>query len=330
MNVQEALLQEAIDPGLSDIALTEAARRATAAWDDASTPRATGSVHGYTVLTGGCWNRVIGFRGGNAELVAKISPHAGDERIIREFSVLSVFAEQTDLPVPRPLFLDTDADVLPGTGYVMSRIPGAVMHECFGLLNYGQRREISRTIARDLARLHEHEGRGFGGIELPEEDRSERWANFWLPRFDRVIDEAAASGVPAMLIEGAREIRPHLEPHLDIGDASVMTHYDVWSGNVMIDVEADPPRVSGYIDIPGFYADYARELSFAMLFGIADRNFFQTYLETRELDDGFAMRANIYNLKMNIKHVQMYPNQYGYQAGALENLEQIRAGLLGA
>jgi fructosamine-3-kinase len=106
-----------------------------------------------------------------------------------------------------------------------------------------------------------------------------------------------------------------------------MTHYDIWSGNVMIDVEADPPRVSGYIDIPGFYADYARELSFAMLFGIAGRRFFQTYLRYHELDDGFELRANIYNLKMNIKHVQMYPGQMVYQHGAAENLAFIRRSL---
>lgn len=327
MNVQEALLQERVDPYLSDGLLTELARRALQV-ADGSDATDVARVRGYEILTGGCWNRVIGIEADGRRLVCKISPHPHDEKIVREFEVLSVFAERTDLPVPQPLALDADGELVPGTTLVMSRVPGAVMHECFGLLNYGQRRGIVDQIAGDIAELHRIAGYGFGGVELPPAERHEAWPDFWLPRFDRVIDEAAASGsVPAPLIEGAREVRPHLRPHIDIGTESTMTHYDVWSGNVMIDVEADPPRVSGYIDVPGYYADYARELSFAMLFGVANRRFFETYLRTHTLDDGFELRANIYNLKMNIKHVQMYPSQLVYQHGAAENLRFVRDAL---
>ena len=317
MNVQERLLQRRIDPHITDRALTEICRR--------SLPDHAGDVRGYEVLTGGCWNRVIGVRYGSHDLVLKISPHDGDERIQREFAVLREFAAHTDLPVPAPLFVDAEG-LLPGTTLVMTRLRGAVMHECAGLLNYGARRRITDRIAEDLAQLHLIRARGFGGVETAEGERYEQWAEFWLPRFDRVLDEAAASGsVPARLIDGAREIRSRLRTHLDIGQTSTMTHYDIWSGNVMIDVEADPPQVSGYIDIPGFFADPVRELSFAMLFGVADRRFFETYLRTHDLDAGFELRANIYNLKMNIKHIQMYPSQAFYQRGAAENLDFVRS-----
>lgn len=316
MNVQETLLQRKIDPHLNDRRLTELCRRSAA--------QESAEVHGYETLTGGCWNRVISVRYGDRSLVLKISPNDHDQRIVREFSVLREFAGRTDLPVPTPLFLD-DGELLPGTTLVMTRLPGAVMHECFGLLDYRSQRRITDEIAQDLARLHRIRASGFGGVELPSEQRCAEWADFWLPRFDRVIDEAASSGnVPRQLIDGAREIRPQLRSLLQIGSTATMTHYDIWSGNVMIDIEADPPRVSGYIDVPGFYADYARELSFAMLFGVADRRFFETYLRKHELDDGFEMRANIYNLKMNIRHVQMYPSQRFYRQGAAENLDFVR------
>jgi len=329
VNVQETLLQERVDPHLSDRVLTELADRALRAADGSDAAPA-GRVRGYEILTGGCWNRVIGIEADGRRLVCKISPHPHDEKIVREFEVLTAFAEKTDLPVPHPLALDADGELVPGTTLVMSRIPGAVMHECFGLLNYGGRRAIVDQIAGDLAELHRITGSGFGGVELPPAERHDAWPDFWLPRFDRVVDETAASGsVPAPLIEGAREVRSHLRPLLDIGTESTMTHYDIWSGNVMIDVEADPPRVSGYIDVPGYFADYARELSFAMLFGVANRRFFETYLGTHSLDDGFELRANVYNLKMNIKHVQMYPSQRVYQHGAAENLRFVRAALAG-
>ncbi|MFP4549388.1 MAG: phosphotransferase family protein [Spirochaetales bacterium] len=312
MNVQEQVLQETIDPFLSDRALSRIASEALEqeVW-----------VEGYRVLTGGCWNRVVGIRAGERDLVVKIAPRTADEGIAREFSVLSMFVEQSELPVPEPLLVSTEGEVIPGSLLVMSRVPGAVMHECFGLLNYGQRRAITDQIAADLSRLHEIRGEGFGGVELAPGERFASWPEFWLPRYDRVLEEVAASGsIPSDILDGAYKLRPMLEEPLSIGSSSTLTHYDIWSGNVMIDLESGPPRVSGYIDIPGYYADYARELSFAMLFGIANRRFFATYLESHQLDPGFELRANIYNVKMNIKHIQMYPHQMVYQQGARENL----------
>jgi fructosamine-3-kinase len=315
MNVQEELLRGRIDPHLTDGNLS----------------RLTGGrVTGYRVLTGGCWNRVIGVRSGDAELVLKISPHEHDENIIREYRVLEVFARETEMPVPTPLHLDAADGVLPGTTLVMTRLPGRVMHEAFGVLDGAARRRIVDEIAEHVSALHRILGHGFGGVELPEEERLASWPDFWLPRLDRVLEEAEESGVvPQSLIDQARRFRPYLDPFLDIGDRSTMTHYDIWAGNVMIDIHSDPPRVSGYIDVPGHFADYARELSFAMLFGVADRRFLEMYGSEHPFDEGFPLRVNIYNLRTNMKHIQMYPSQAIYREGAAENLQAIHRALDG-
>lgn len=313
MNVQEELLREHIDPYLTHENLSRLAG---------------GRVDGHEILTGGCWNRVIGVRSEGAELVLKISPHENDENIIREFRVLEMFAEKTEMPVPIPLHLDAEDGVLPGTALVMTRLPGRVMHEAFGFLDRATRRRIIDEIAEHVTALHRIRSRGFGGVELPEAERMRAWPDFWLPRLDAVLDEAQQSGVvPQHLIDDARRVRPHLRPFFDVGEESTMTHFDIWAGNVMIDIDADPPRVSGYIDIPGHFADYARELSFAMLFGVADRRFLEAYGREHGFDDGFVLRVNIYNLRTNIKHIQMYPSQSVYREGAAENLQTIRAAL---
>lgn len=319
MNVQERLLNQKIDPALSDWALSRLAGQALGE-----------QVHvtGYQVLTGGCWNRVIGVKAGGTELVFKISPHENDPGILREFRVLEEFAELTDLPVPEPLYLSSDEKWLPGTTLVMSRIPGAVLHECIGLMNYGQRRRVVREIAEYVVSLHSRSAQGFGGVELPGSERHKSWAPFWLPRYDDVAREARASGlVPASIVSAAEELRPEFPALLADVSEPVMTHYDIWSGNVMVDVETDPPRVTGFIDIPGFYADYARELSFAMLFGVADRNFLEIYRRSFQLDAGFQTRVALYNLKMNIKHIIMYPSESYYQLGALRCIEHVRESL---
>lgn len=313
MNVQEGLLRERIDPHLTNDVISRECSEALG-----ERVRATG----YESLSGGCWNRVIGVTAGGHELVLKMSPHRNDEKVRREFLVLDSFHRLTDLRVPRALLLDVDERFMPGTLFVMTRIPGLVMHRCFGALSAQDRGSVTRQIAEDLAALHTHRAIGFGGMELPESDRETRWADFWLPRFDTVIREVTGIA-PDHLVDRAREIRSEFPAALDIGTESVMTHYDVWSGNVMIDVSSGGARVSGYVDVTGHYADYARELSFAMLFGVADQTFFDTYRKHHELDEEFALRASIYNLKMNLRHVQMYPLEEFYQQGAADCLETI-------
>jgi fructosamine-3-kinase len=117
---------------------------------------------------------------------------------------------------------------------------------------------------------------------------------------------------------------------LDIGGRSTLTHYDIWSGNVMVDFEGSgypgQPFISGYIDIPGYWADYARELSFMEMFGLANDRFYGRYWAAYPRDDGFELRKNLYNLKMHLKHITMYPDQSYYREGAeacLRFIQQI-------
>lgn len=317
MNVQEELLREKIDPLLTSDTIRSIC-------SEACGERV--HVSEFGVLTGGCWNRVMGVSTSERELVLKISPHSGDSKIIREFSVLREFRSHTSLPVPEPLLLDAGSRFTPGTMLVMSRIPGVVMHECFSRLRHTDRTAITTEIARYLADLHRSRSTGFGGVELPPEDRSQSWADFWLPRFDKVVDESNGV-VPGSLVDGARTIRPSLVSVLDIEAESTMTHYDVWSGNVMVDVRSDPPCVTGFIDVPGYFADYARELSFAMMFGVADQTFFDEYLRHHQIDPGFMLRVSVYNLKMNLRHIQMYPGEAYYRHGAQQCLEHIERNL---
>ena len=317
MNVQEELLTEKIDPYLTNANLT---RLLEEAGFDAS-------VEGYRVLTGGCWNRVIGASlSDGREVVCKISPNRSDERIGREYEVLSVFATRTSMPVPSPLLLDSSGETIPGTLLVMSMVDGMVMHGSFRLLDARSRRSISKQIGRHVSDLHDNVARGFGPVEVEESARHNRWSEFWLPRFDLVLEEVASgSFVDRRMVEEIGEVRPLFAEALDAVSVGTCTHYDIWSGNVMIDPEW--AQVTGYIDIPGFYADYAREISFMMLFGVADRDFFEEYLARHSLDEGFELRVNLYNLKMNLKHIAMYPTERYYRDGADSCLSYIRSSV---
>lgn len=95
----------------------------------------------------------------------------------------------------------------------------------------------------------------------------------------------------------------------------------------MVDFADGQAHVSGFIDIPGHWADYARELSFADMFGVADDTFYSHYSNHHRLDPGFTLRKSVYNLKMHLKHITMYPDQYYYRQGAEACLRTIQGHL---
>jgi len=339
LNVREDIIREKIDPFLTDerisaIAQLAFAERGERGEEAASAQNGPPRIDKVGVLSGGCWNRVIGvsFSSGQPPIVCKISPDDMDEKIIREYRVLGYFASRTNMSVPSPLLVDTSGELLPGTLLVMDRVPGVVLHRVFGLLDREMRDGLTDQIASQVIELHKERGRGFGGVELSEERRYSNWAEFWLPRFDAVFGEIKDSGlVSDDMLERIARVRPRFPVALDIGDRSTLTHYDIWSGNVMVDFEGSGypgrPFVSGYIDIPGYWADYARELSFMEMFGIADRRFYDRYWSVFPRDEDFQLRKNIYNLKMHLKHVTMYPGESYYRRGAESALEFIQENL---
>ncbi len=344
MNVREELLRRKIDPFLTPERLGLIARLALNAGTgpleaDVFEPgRAGGSAAGSQppvaaakVLSGGCWNRVIAvsFPGPQAELVYKISPEEKDEKIVREYKVLGCFSSRTAMPVPRPLFLDTSGKLIPGTLLVMTRLPGVVLHRVHGLLAGEMLERLMDQIAAQVIELHKERSRGFGGVEVEESRLHRRWADFWLPRFDGVIAEISGAGLlGADFLRQVEKVRRGFAAALDIGEHSTLTHYDIWSGNVMVDFEGSGypgrPFVSGYIDLPGFWADYARELSFMEMFGLAGRRFYKHYWSAFTRDPGFELRKNIYNLKMHLKHISMYPQEGYYRQGAESCLRYIQ------
>jgi fructosamine-3-kinase len=336
VNVREEILQEKIDPFLTPERIAVIARLAFAEYSDgvgnSSDPgREEPRIETTKVLSGGCWNRVIGvsFASGEAGIVYKISPEERDEKIIREYRVLGYFASRTAMPVPRPLFVDTSGQLLPGTLLVMTRVPGVVLHRVFGLLTREMIDGLTDQIASQVIELHQERSSGFGDVELAEGKRHQNWADFWLPRFDAVFSEVTDSGlVDFKLLEQIEKVRRSFPAALEIGRRSTLTHYDIWSGNVIVDFEGSGypgrPFVSGYIDIPGFWADYARELSFMEMFGLANERFYDRYWGAFPKDESFEVRKNIYNLKMHLKHITMYPSEAYYRQGAEEALRYIQ------
>jgi fructosamine-3-kinase len=312
----ERALRERIDPFLTEGNLSLLASRALGREVQAKTA---------SVLTGGCWNRVLAVSTGESELVFKISSDIHNSRIEREYAVLDFFTRNTGMPVPRPLLLDSSGETIPGSLLVMEKIPGTVVHQLHGWLTQPMRNALSDQLGHLVGNLHKQRVEGFGGVELPPEKRCARWADFWLPRFDAVFEEAAGSNLlDGDFLDAVARARESFPRHLSRSVIGTLTHYDIWSGNIMGEISNGSFRVSGLLDIPGFWADYARELSFMEMFGTADARFYEVYRSYHELDEEYKIRKNIYNLKMHLKHVLMYPDQSYYRSGSAQCLSNLQ------
>jgi fructosamine-3-kinase len=303
MNVQEDLLQQEIDPYLTDENISAFATESLGI---------KAQCNGYSVLTGGCWNRVIAVSTDDEtkHLVLKVTPKKQDADLKREFEVLRYFRNCTSMPVPEPFLLDLTGDRIPGSVLVMEKLSGTVLSHANQQLSNEERKTISEEVADHIINLHSCRVIGFGGVEVPAEQRLATWADFWIPRFDAVIIETQEKvGMDDNLLSEIGEVRRHLPQLLDIGAYGTLTHYDIWTGNVMVDFKADRPFVSGFLDISGFYADYARELS--SMFSLADQEFMQVYEQRHGFDSSFRARFNIYTLKMCLQMACMYPSDPG-------------------
>lgn len=307
-------MRKSIDPALTPARLTAIATKALG--------REAKAVS-FRVLHGGCLNRVVAIEieGEPRGLVLKVSPRPVPGEVEREAEVLRYFARATRLRVPRPLLVDTSCALLPGPYLVMERLPGVVLHDVWDTLPREHRRGLAEEIARDITELHEQRVTGFGGVELPPEQRRGSWPEVWIPRYRDVLAEARRlAHLPTAVLDRAEEIMTWFPSLLDIGSTSTLTHYDIWSGNILVQAGPDGARVTGYLDLPGYWADRAREISFMELFGLTEVTTSPIYRARHRPDDTFDLRKHAYNLKMNLRHVSMYPGEVRYRDGVLDCL----------
>ncbi len=315
MNVQEDILRAKIDPCLTDATLSALATEALGVET---------RCKGYSILTGGLWNRVVSVPvdGTERRLVIKITPQPDDPALRREYDVLHYFRQHTAMPVPEPLLLDASGEKIPGSVLVMSEVPGKVLSAIRETLAQDEQRSIAQEIAEHVIDLHTHQDLGFGGVELSPSKRSATWADFWVPRYDIAVAEARDKGLlDAAMLDGLTEVRGQLPALLDIGPTGTLTHYDIWTGNVMVDRRDDRVYVSAFVDVMGYYADYARELS--SMFSMADEWLMAAYRQRHGLDAGFQARFDAYSLKMCLQLASMYPSESRYMDAARQFLGQV-------
>jgi fructosamine-3-kinase len=171
---------------------------------------------------------------------------------------------------------------------------------------------LARTHAAGAPRFGDfREGRGedtrFGSLQLPN-DPTEDWPTFYAERRLRPLarlagEEGALRPAGVEALERVSERMPELAGP---PEPPARLHGDLWSGNVMPDVEGRPWLID-----PSAYGGH-REVDLAMLrlFGAPSERVFGAYEEVTPLAEGWEERVGLYQLLPLLVHALLFGGSY--------------------
>lgn len=148
---------------------------------------------------------------------------------------------------------------------------------------------------------------GFGSLRLSNEPTAD-WPSFYaerrlrpLARLARERDALSSAGVQAVerVCERIADLAGPAEPPARL-------HGDLWSGNVMADIDGRPWLID-----PSAYGGH-REVDLAMLrlFGAPSARIFDSYEEVAPLEMGWEERVDLYQLLPLLVHALLFGGSY--------------------
>jgi len=279
-------------------------------------------VTGVTPLDGGTFNAVsrVTLADGR-RLILKVPPLPGVPVLTYERGILRTEALFYDLAAPH---CQLPAVIHAGFGHhndvgdflLMTELPGQPWPAVADRLGDGQRQRLRGELGRIVAGLHTTTGSEFG---YPAQPLAASWRIAFGGMLDTILTEADHYRVTLPLPTGV--IRQRAARHASVLDevtTPMLVHFDLWDGNILIDLDGATPRIGGLIDAErAFWGDpLADFVSLALLGDIQqDEAFLTSYREADgpvRLDGSSPIRLALYRTYLYlIMLVEAAPRGYG-------------------
>ncbi|QRK07431.1 aminoglycoside phosphotransferase family protein [Archangium violaceum] len=261
-------------------------------------------------LTDGMFNAAYALElEGQAPVVLKVAPPPGQPLLTYERDLMRTevefyerVAKETTCPVPRVLAHDFSRSRIGSDYFFMERLRGAPLEKMKKELTDGERARLQAELGELVGRLGAIRGRFFGYPQHGTGTQAATWREAFLAMVDRLLQDAERLEVRlplptreilALFQAGARVLEQVKEP--------VLTHFDLWDGNVFVHRVEGVPRIEALIDGErAFWGDPIAELVSTALFRDAEQeqDFLRGYQEATGtplvFTEGVRHRLNLY------------------------------------
>lgn len=282
-------------------------------WSDISAGIASASGAHFapetrTAVGGGCINQCYRVAGPGRAFFVKLN--AADRRAMFEAEAagLADIAATATVHVPAPLCWGSNNDA---AWLVLEHI------------EFGDAATHSMAqLGEALAALHRVTAKKFGwtadntiGATPQPNTQNRDWIAFWRDcRLGHQLALAATQGAPKSLLE--KGARLNADFGALFGNMTVkpaLLHGDLWGGNAGFDRTGAPV----IFDPAVYYGHREADLAMTELFGGFSADFYAAYRGAFELDAGYEVRKQLYNLYHVLNHFNLFGGGYARQAETL-------------
>jgi fructosamine-3-kinase len=174
-------------------------------------------------------------------------------------------------------------------------------------------------LAEALVTLHKKTNTKFGWhsdnfIGLSKQPNT--WCTSWSDFFVRIrLDyQMSLAKEYSQLVDIWKEARANIIRELElVSDPPSLTHGDLWSGNLLVDINENPV----FIDPAVSYSHRETDLAMMKLFGGFSERVFHHYTQLWPLQPGHEKRQDIYQLYHLLNHLNLFGPSYLSQATRL-------------
>jgi aminoglycoside phosphotransferase (APT) family kinase protein len=207
-------------------------------------------------LTEGLFNTAYRIELGDGTiLVLKVSPSSDMPLLTYERGIMATeamfyqAAAIAGVRVPRVLHTDFTHRIVDSDLLVMSYCSGRSWYSQRDDIGPADRARLRGELGGMVATLHAITGPGFGYPAQSVAPLSAGWREAFTGMVDTVLADAASFG--ATLPRAAEEIADVMAayaPVLEEVTTPVLVHFDLWDGNILVDLAAPTPAIGGLID----------------------------------------------------------------------------------
>lgn len=257
--------------------------------------------------------------------VLKISPHRVDRTYEREAHQLQVL-RRLGLPVPGVLALHGGSLDEPHSYVLLEFVNGVDLAEARRLASPEQYDALQEQFAELVAAMHRCTSDHYGRVMPAEHAGQESWPAFYRRVYDAIWQACERNGhLPGKMRKLIGRVHDRLESLIAHDDCPRLTHWDLWSANILTREVGGRWQVAALLDPNCKYAHHEAELAYIDLFHTGTPAFFRAYQKAFRLPDGYhRVRKCVYQMYELVNHVHLFGQEYVKPLGQmLERLSPL-------